>query len=271
MNQDDYHHWHSALGREIVNFSHAINTVARSPFSVTPARRDAVNDTLKTMDPSAETYNIARLPDELSLATLQTAGGCIHSIGNLLCIRAAHPVALSSLARTAVENSAITIYLNTSEDDVTRTLMANNVLRRGLLEAGHKNRESKFNSSLVAHDALNERASRERIRHVPKLPSSYTGLIAQTLAEIDGQTLYNELNRFTHPNAETLLTATVSADLRPHINFRDSFKIAVRSAGCAIVAAKELSKYRETSIDPSFRHFARIMNLDTAFNAEFGE
>lgn len=138
-----------AAGNEKAAVAHTVNKIPCSPRLLTT--EGALDVEFEPKIRGAQELKISRLADDLSAASLQTVGGILHSLGLLLNSDIRYPLTPSILARSALENSALVMYLNEDADPWIRTVRAVNVVVNGYENSGGRNNESPYSEATADH------------------------------------------------------------------------------------------------------------------------
>lgn len=139
------------LGAHCEAVAHIVNKIACSPRLLTAEEANSLDIEFEPKIRGVQKWEISRLADDLSPASLQTAGGILHSLGLLLNSDIRYPLTPSILARSALENSALVMYLNEDEDPWIRTVRAVNAVVNGYENSGGRNNESPYSEATADH------------------------------------------------------------------------------------------------------------------------
>lgn len=221
-----------------------VNDVARSPRALAPEVVDAIDCEFEPKIRGAQDWKISRLPDDLSAAALQSAGAALHSIGLLLKSGIRSPLTLSMLARPALENSALVMYVNEEADPWVRTVRAVNVVINGYENSDAGRPDSPLHDALMAHRKIKQAfASQGYGREHRLLP--YTDLVKTYFDGFKGGEMYNRFNRAVHHNVVRQLEIAVSADNGNHNNAIETFEVGIRTAIAVGAAAFSAEGFRQ--------------------------
>lgn len=184
--------------------------------------REQVN---KNLDPAIS--NVARLPDELARAIMQVAGAHLHQIGQLMRSEFTTPATVAPLARSALENIALLLYINRPEDTPEeRTVRAARAIKYGM----NRDKVHTMPGLVELYDGLNTVVQRYTKKNViPELKTEdvkYDAMVKETLGELIGEDLYGELCSYTHHNAWRAFYQFLAANENPTQLELDSLRFA---------------------------------------------
>ncbi|WP_070683189.1 hypothetical protein [Corynebacterium sp. HMSC056E09] len=241
----EYEHYFplKGLGAHCEVAAHTVNEMARSPRVLTAEAADALEAEFEPKIRGAQKWGISRLPDELTAAALQAAGAALHSIGLLLKSDIRYPLTPSILARPALENAALVMYVNEQEDPWVRTARAVNVVINGYENSDAARPDSKLHDALEAHQKIRQAfASQGYGRRHRLLP--YTDLVETYFDGFKGREMYNEFNRSVHHNVVRQIEIAISADIGSCGNAIETYEVAIRTAIAVGAAAFSLKDFR---------------------------
>lgn len=148
----------------------------------------------------SDDVNLAILPEEICRAVSDFNGGCLYSLSSMLENSFVSPVIVAPLARSAVENSCLLLYVN-SFAPIERCFWT----MRSLTDKIQYEKEREMIPGL--YDSY-KRATKIHTLKNPgqefKFPSN-TALVSEMLKDIDGSTIYRTLSSYTHQHTWTAL------------------------------------------------------------------
>lgn len=206
--------------------------------------------------------NVARIPDELARGIIQVAGAHVHTIGRLMEDQFTSPATVAPLARSAVEYSALLIFLNRDEPPEIRTVRAVRALRVGIKE-DKDHRQKGLEGTYADLKAVVERYIKKNKQGIPELKHNeigYSEIVQKTLGGLVEDDLYDLLCSYTHHNTWKAYSQFVVADLNPTKLEIDSLYFAYKSALGLSAAALTLLKLREETASNELRE---ILNVET--------
>ncbi|QNQ89849.1 hypothetical protein GP475_03700 [Corynebacterium poyangense] len=244
-------HENSKLDPVIAQFKHemfllctGIANVANEIGQALPAWGPDITQPVNARFSFAET-NAARLPDELALAVLQVAGAHVHTIGRFMQDEFTPPATVAPIARSAVENAALLIFLTRDESPEFRTVRAARAIRAGM----NRDKAHKLKGLEDLYDNLNKLVTRYTTKNeIPDLKHDkveYTELVELTLGELVGDEFYGELCSYTHHNTWKAFYQFIAANENPTVLEVDSLYFAQKMALALAGAAFSILKYRE--------------------------
>ena len=240
------------LGVHCEAVAHTVNEIACSPRLLTTEEADSLDIKFEPKIRGAQKWGISRLADDLSAASLQTAGGILHSLGLLLKSDIRYPLTPSILARSALENSALVMYLNEDADPWIRTVRAVNVVVNGYENSGGRNNESPYSEATAEHIKMKQAFASQGYGKSQKL-LNYTDLVAEYFDGFQDGEMYSRFNRSVHHNVVRQIELALAQDRDGRQNAVETFEIAIRAAIVVGVAAFSLQKFRHCSgidVDP---------------------
>ncbi|AKK03005.1 hypothetical protein [Corynebacterium epidermidicanis] len=198
----------------------------------------------KILDPAVS--NVARLPDELARAIMQVAAAHPNQIGQLMHSEFTTPATVAPLARTAIENIALLLYINRDEDKPEEhTVRAARAIRCGM----NRDKVHTIKGLDELYGGLNTVLQRYTKKHtIPELKHDEVGydkLVKQTLGELVGEGFYEVLCSYTHHNAWRAYYQFLAVSTNPTDLELDSLLFAYRTSIAVAVGAKMLSQYRD--------------------------
>lgn len=213
--------------------------------------------------------NAARLPDELARAVMQVAGAHVHTLGRFMQDEFTTPATVAPIARSAVEHTALLIFLTRDESPEFRTVRAARAIRVGM------NRDNVHNLKELEgmYDNLNKLVTRYTKKNViPELKHEdfdYTTMVQLTLGELVGDSFYSDLCSYTHHNTWKAFYQFVAANENPRALEVDSLFFTQKAALALAGAAFSLLRYREQTQTAELREFLndktqRMLQLGTA-------
>lgn len=189
--------------------------------------------------------NVARLPDELAFGILQVSGAHIHTIGRLLLDPFTSPATVAPLARSAVEYSALLMFLNREEAPEVRTVRNVRALRMGM-------KIDKVHRQKVAEDLyadLSKVVERYTRKHtIPDLKHDevkYKEMVEQVAGELVGFDFYDKLSSYAHHNPWKAYNQIILPDYNPDLLEQDSLLFAYRSTVALSGASFTLLPFRD--------------------------
>lgn len=201
---------------------------------LTGSYKAKVNDYFRAAE-----YNVAMIPEELIRDVTDFSGGCLYALGSLLGDPFVSPVVISPMARTAVENSSLIIYLN-SFDPIERTFWS----MRALQQKIQYEKEKDLIPGLFGpiDDAVKVYTSMHKGRDL-KFPSN-TKLVSDMLKDICGADLYKMLSSYSHHNAWTALKHYANVKYDPVLLEIQSVFLVVDTLESTIKAAHSIEGFR---------------------------
>lgn len=212
--------------------------------------------------------NVARLPDELAFGILQVSGAHIHTIGRLLLDPFTSPATIAPLARSAVEYSALLMFLNREESPEVRTVRNARALRMGM-------KIDKVHRQKVAEDMYTdlskvvERYTRKHI--IPDLKHDevkYKEMVVQMAGELVGSDLYDKLSSYAHHNPWKAFSQIILPDYNPDSLELDSLLFAYRSTVALSGASFTLLPFRDQDAVNPWRE---KLDFETSTLLQIGE
>lgn len=206
--------------------------------------------------------NVARIPDELARGIIQVAGAHVHTIGRLMEDQFTSPATVAPLARSAVEYSALLIFLNRDEAPEIRTVRAVRALRVGIKE-DKEHRQSGLDGLYSNLKTVVERYTNKRSHGIPELRHEeigYAEIVQKTLGGLVDDDLYGRLCSYTHHNTWKAYSQFLLADRNPMKLEIDSLYFAYRSALGLSAAAFRLLKFRQ---DSAYRELYEMLGIET--------
>lgn len=237
----EYEHYFplKGLGAHCEAAALTANEMARSPRVLTAEAADALEAEFEPKVRGAQKRGIPRLPDELTAAALQSAVAALYSIGLLLKPDIRYPLTLSILARPALENAVLVMYVNAQKDPWVRTARAVNVVINGYENSDAARPESKLHVALEAHQKIRQAfASQGYGRRHRLLP--YTDLVETYSDWFKSREMYSQFNRSVHHNVVRQIEIAISADIGSRGNAIETYEVAIRTAIAVAAAAFSL-------------------------------
>lgn len=237
---------------EMFNLCTGIANVANEIGRAEPAwGTDVTNDVNQKLNKAVS--NVARLPDELAGGIIQIAGAHVHTIGRLMQDSFTTPATIAPLARSAVEYSALLMFLNRPEAPEVRTVRAARALRAGM------NRDKVHKQAILddLYSNLNKVVQSYTRKHViPELSHdelSYSQMIEKTSGELVGSDFYSQLCSYTHHNTWKAFHQFFVADKNPTSLELDSLYFAYKTSLSLAGAAFTLLPYRDNCQTGKFK------------------
>lgn len=204
--------------------------------------------------------NVARVPDELAFGIIQVAGAHVHTIGRLLLDPFTSPATVAPLARSAVEYSALLMFLNREEALEDRTVRNARALRMGM-------KIDKVHRQPIAEDMyadLNRVVERHTRKHfIPELKHNeveFSEMVEKTAGDLIGPKFYNELSSYTHHNPWKAFNQISAPELNPDSLELESLRFAYRTSLALIGASFTILPYRK---DNAVSDWREALNSET--------
>lgn len=242
------------MSRLCINLATAAKEIGRTKPAWGPDITAQVNATL---DDSVE--NVAKVPDELAFGILQVSGAHVHTIGRLLLDPFASPATIAPLARSAVEYSALLMFLNREEAPEVRTVRNARAIRLGMKK--DKVHRQKVSEEMYAD--LNKVVTRyTRKNTIPDLRYEEVGIkkmVNQMLGKLVGPEFYDTLSSYTHHNPWKAFNQIVFPTHNPDALEVESLFFAYRSSLALSGASFTLLPYRDQA---AVRDWQEKLNLE---------
>lgn len=230
------------LFRICTGLANIANEIGRLPPAWNAAITEQVNGKL-----NKAVENVARLPDELAHGLLQVAGAHVHTIGRLMQDELTSPATVAPLARSALEYSALLIFLDREEEAQVRTVRNARALRIGMkIDGAHKQEgldELYANLNTVVR-------SYTRKHTVPDLKHDEIGfrkIVEVALGDLIGPGIYDQLCSYTHHNTWKAFHQAILADNKPIELELDSLLFAYKASLALVAATLTILPYRESA------------------------
>lgn len=188
--------------------------------------------------------NIARLPDELAAGIIQIAGAHIHSIGRLMEDAFTSPAIIAPLARSALEYSALLVFLNRDEDPTVRTVRNVRALRAGMnIDKVH--RRPILEDLYDGLSKIVKKYTNKNTIHELKHDSfGFREIVEHTLSDQVAIDFYDELCSYMHHNTWKAYLQFGSTNIDPTNLELDSLYFAQQSALALARSTLSLFDYR---------------------------
>lgn len=188
--------------------------------------------------------NIARLPDELATGIIQIAGAHIHSIGRLMGDAFTSPAIVAPLARSALEYSALLVFLNRDEDPTVRTVRNVRALRAGMnIDKVH--RRPILEDLYAGLSEIVKKYTNQNTIHELKHDSfGFRKIVEHTLSDQVAIEFYDELCSYMHHNTWKAYLQFGTTNIDPTSLELDSLYFAQQAALALARATLSIYKYR---------------------------
>lgn len=255
------------LKDEMSRLCMALAITAREIGKAEPAWGSEITGRINSaLDKAVE--NVARVPDELAFGIIQVAGAHVHTIGRLLLDPFTSPATVAPLARSAVEYSALLMFLNRKESPEDRTVRNARALRMGM-------KIDKVHRQPIAEDMyadLSRVVERYTRKHfIPELKHNeveFSKMVEQTAGDLIGPKFYDELSSYTHHNPWKAFNQTLSPDLNPESLELESLRFAYRTSLAIVGASFTLLPYRN---DNAVSDWRETLNSETELLRRLGK
>lgn len=191
--------------------------------------------------------DVARLPDALAHGLIQVAGAHVHTIGRLMQDELASPATVAPLSRSALEYSALLMFLNRKEEADVRTIRNVRALRIGMkVDGAHKQEgldELYSNLNMVVRSYTKKHT-------IPELKHDEIGfgkIVEDTLGDLIGPDIYGQLCSYTHHNTWKAFQQAVLAENKPIELELDSLLFAYKASLALVAATFTILPYRDNN------------------------
>ncbi|MBA4504738.1 hypothetical protein ACUY28_07570 [Corynebacterium sanguinis] len=258
-----------AMSTLVIDLANTCNDIGLATAAWGTATAETVNKTHRH-----GVSNAARLPDEVSRAVIQVAGGDLHLIGQLLTYSFTAPTLVGPLARSAVENAALILTLNRETDSPeVRTYRAARALRDGIKNDETHNAHPGVDKLRKELTQLTTRyTNKHTVEENKEFGEGTRALVREELGELVGNDLYDELCNVTHYNAWTAFFQHLVADVKPIVMELDSLRYAYRTGLAVVGSGFVLLRYRDEQATTGIReqlntYTTRLLQLGNAVDA----
>ena len=227
----------------------ALKAIASTDPRLSPDLKADVNNYFH-----ARSYNVAMVPDEVTRAATDFNSGWLHALTRMLDSDFISPIVIAPLARAAVENSSLLIYLNSFEP-IDRCYWG----MRALVEKMEYEEEEAlipnvYGSLTAAIDIYRAKNRGKKLKY----PSN-TALVKEQLKEFDGEEIYRVLSTYTHQHAWSAYKHFVFATHNPLSLELRALSILFDTLAATDLAARSFSGFRpERDIQPHLNELQRI-------------
>lgn len=244
------------LGYVLIDFALEANKFAKLEPAMSIEERDKVNEFIEPLLDDPLNKNTARMPDEAVASHLQAAGSAVHAIGHVLVRGESGPLVPATLARTVLENCAVVSFLCGVKDNLRRTTRAIDLFHFSLAGVGAGDPTNPYHPFFKSIKMLKERLGTINSNKADRVPSNYTQLVGDHLADIEAGSVYKTLNQFVHHNMISHASTMASADYGTDHNFVDIYDFASRAGMalyCSIESAKPFKTTRPANLDAAMK------------------
>ncbi|MGV0431893.1 hypothetical protein [Corynebacterium sp. 20_84] len=228
------------LFRICTGLANIANEIGRLP----PAWNAAIVEQVKgKLNKAVE--NVARLPDELAHGLLQVAGAHVHTIGRLMQDKLTSPATVAPLARSALEYSALLMFLNREEEAHVRTVRNARALRIGMKIDGAHRQDGLDEIYANLNTVVRSYTKKHTVPDLKHDEIGFGKIVEVTLGDLIGPGIYDQLCSYTHHNTWKALQQAILADIKPIELELDSLLFAYKASLALVAATLTILPYRD--------------------------